>query len=266
MLSLTIVNKPQDAVLTASQTTFYEQGGNIGRAEHCDLILPDASHYISKIHALIHFRDQMYFITDVSSNGVFVNTSTTPIGKGNTKQILEGERFRIGHYVLQASYKEAAATIMPLHDVNAAVSVQLDDEIESILKKSHSLDDLLVSENVMSHKNQDASLSEQYPSIDDLLSSLEDDPEMIELDLLDNSSEDIIGLLSSSHNAVPKNQFDVLAPEIKARPKLDAQRLYQAILEELQTDSFSQHFDPETLVQLHEQLLAHQDKILKKIS
>ena len=263
MLSLTIINKPQDAILVDNQKVFHEQGGNIGRAEHCDLILPDPSHYISKIHALIHFRDQMYFITDVSSNGVFLNTSTMPIGKGNTKQILEGERFRIGNYVLQASYKEETLPLTSLQ--NDPSSIHVDDEIESILKKSHSLDDLLIAEQSTSNRSLDTGLSEEYKSIDDLLSSLEDDPEMIELDLLDNSPQDIIGLLSSNYTA-PNNQFKVLPDDVSPRSKIDAKRLYDLIIEELQTDSFSQHFDPEILMQFHQQLLAHKDRVLKKIN
>ncbi|MEW8682384.1 MAG: FHA domain-containing protein, partial [Candidatus Thiodiazotropha endolucinida] len=61
--------------------TFDQQGGSIGRRDENDWILPDPERFISGRHAQIDFSDESFHITDLSSNGVFINRSAQPLGK-----------------------------------------------------------------------------------------------------------------------------------------------------------------------------------------
>lgn len=96
-LILTIDNQSS---VDANQITShrFENGGTIGRSTKCDWVLYDPSRYISGIHASISQRDGVFYIMDTSSNGLYINRSETPLGKGNTSQINNGDHLRIGQF------------------------------------------------------------------------------------------------------------------------------------------------------------------------
>lgn len=74
----------------------FENSGTIGRSAKCDWVLHDPSRCISARHASISRRDGVFYIMDTSSNGLCINQSKTPLGKGNTSQLNNGDRLRIG--------------------------------------------------------------------------------------------------------------------------------------------------------------------------
>ena len=59
---------------------FDETGGNIGRAENNQLVLPDPERTISRVHAQVVFRNGRYAIVDRGSNPISVNGR--PLGNG----------------------------------------------------------------------------------------------------------------------------------------------------------------------------------------
>jgi type VI secretion system FHA domain protein len=156
-----------------------EHGGSIGRAEHCDFVLQDETKSISKIHALIHFRDGIYYLTDVSTNGVSVNNDTIPIGKGNTKQIIEGDSFRIGPYVLQASMHKKTATSAEIYSLpKNKMADTVEDELEKLLSDHNDsgLNEFLIEDNHSYHANSYKNEAVgQERSIDELLSDFAED-------------------------------------------------------------------------------------------
>jgi type VI secretion system protein len=78
--------------------TFDEQGGSIGRKDENDWVLPDPERFISGRHAQIDFSDDAFHITDLSSNGVFINRSAQPLGKNNRVALQDGDSITIGDY------------------------------------------------------------------------------------------------------------------------------------------------------------------------
>ena len=73
-------------------------GASIGRSSQCDWVLNDTDRFISNKHILIAYRDDTFFLTDLSSNGVYVNDSPTAIGKGNTHAIKLNDSFTLGKF------------------------------------------------------------------------------------------------------------------------------------------------------------------------
>jgi type VI secretion system FHA domain protein len=53
---------------------------------------------LSSRHASIDFRSGSYYIVDTSTNGVYVNDSDQPVGRGNPQRLFTGDRIRIGEY------------------------------------------------------------------------------------------------------------------------------------------------------------------------
>ena len=78
---------------------FDELGGDIGRADTNQLVLPDPERTISRVHARVLFRAASgYGIVDQGSNAISVNG--IQLGKGREAAIKPGDHIQIGGYVL----------------------------------------------------------------------------------------------------------------------------------------------------------------------
>ena len=95
-LQLEIVSEHKELVGDDAIREFREGGGTIGRSLHNDWILPDPDRYISGKHAAIDFRGGIYYLTDLSSNGVYINHDNEPVGKGNTRRLFDGDTLHLG--------------------------------------------------------------------------------------------------------------------------------------------------------------------------
>jgi type VI secretion system protein len=84
-------------------TILEESGGTIGRdpGKGVDWVLADPT--VSGEHARIDYRDGAYYLTDISTNGVFVNDSAQRMNFGDEHRISNGDSFKIGNYVLVAN-------------------------------------------------------------------------------------------------------------------------------------------------------------------
>ena len=78
---------------------FDELGGNIGRAENNQLVLPDPERTISRVHAQVVFRSGRYAIVDRGSNPISVNGR--PLGNGQEAPLQNGDEVQIGGYRLR---------------------------------------------------------------------------------------------------------------------------------------------------------------------
>src|ERR1700710_1229761 len=97
-LTLTIVASS----VPVSPPSRQSQGGSltIGRAADADWMLPDPERLLSKRHCSLVARDGGWEVTDLSTNGTFLNDEAEPIGRGNLRDLLEGDRLRLGDYEL----------------------------------------------------------------------------------------------------------------------------------------------------------------------
>jgi type VI secretion system protein ImpI len=71
---------------------------NIGRNQHLDWCLPDDKHYISGRHCEITPSDGAYFLTDVSTNGTYVNGWENRVQ--SPYRLRNGDRLFIGDYII----------------------------------------------------------------------------------------------------------------------------------------------------------------------
>ncbi len=102
-LQLEIVSEHRELVGDDAVREFQESGGTIGRSLHNDWILPDPDRYISGKHAAVDCRGGIYYLTDLSSNGVYVNHENAPIGKGNTRRLFNGDTLHLGDFKIQVT-------------------------------------------------------------------------------------------------------------------------------------------------------------------
>jgi len=112
-LQLEIISDHKDLVGDDSVRVFREDGGTIGRSLENDWILPDPDRFISGRHATIDCRAGVFYLADVSTNGVYVNGAEEPLGKGNPRRLFHGDRIRMGDFEFAVTLDEGQDLDMP---------------------------------------------------------------------------------------------------------------------------------------------------------
>jgi len=90
---------------------------DIGRDQHLDWTLPDPTRFISGKHCEIHYRNDAYWLHDVSTNGTFLNGSDQRMRSPH--ELKNGDRLAIGQYIVGVSLESGSPAIS---DRNLAVS------------------------------------------------------------------------------------------------------------------------------------------------
>ncbi len=93
------------------QASFDPQGGTIGRREDNDWVLPDPQRFISGRHALISCIDGRYLVTDVSSNGIYLNHAESPLGSAGQARLQQGDTLTIGEYEISVTLQQPAVPV-----------------------------------------------------------------------------------------------------------------------------------------------------------
>jgi predicted component of type VI protein secretion system len=112
-LKLEIVSEHHEIVGDDAIREFHGEGGTIGRSLNNDWILPDPDRYISGKHATIDCKGGIYYLADISTNGVYVNDENEPIGKGNPRRLFNGDRLHFGDFEIAVTIDEGEDLEMP---------------------------------------------------------------------------------------------------------------------------------------------------------
>ncbi|MCU0826905.1 MAG: type VI secretion system-associated FHA domain protein TagH [Tabrizicola sp.] len=78
--------------------TLNQSGCDVGRSKAMSWVLPDPGRHISSHHFSVAFRDGGYWLTDVSTNGTFLQGS--PYRLQGPHRLAIGDRLVVGHYVI----------------------------------------------------------------------------------------------------------------------------------------------------------------------
>src|SRR6516164_5884659 len=81
---------------------------DIGRDQHLDWTLPDPTRYISGKHCEIQYRNNAYWLHDVSTNGTFLNGSDQRVRSPH--QLQQGDRLTIGQYIIAVANDQDLAS------------------------------------------------------------------------------------------------------------------------------------------------------------
>lgn len=105
-LKLRVISEHYQQLGKQSSRLFGVTGGKIGRSADNDWILPDPERYVSSHHAEVRFDAGRWILEDVSTNGIFVNGSDTPLSQLGPCQLHDGDRLRLGDYDILVSIDE----------------------------------------------------------------------------------------------------------------------------------------------------------------
>jgi len=112
-LLLTILTGPSSISITESSRTFDVQGGTIGRGKDNTWVLEDPERFLSSLHCQISNENGQFFLTDLSTNGTFLNGASEPMGKGNKFPLNDGDKFVLGDYEFSVSLWSPVQTAPP---------------------------------------------------------------------------------------------------------------------------------------------------------
>lgn len=130
-ITLTIDNL--DSLPDGGPTRFQARNRSfeIGRESHLDWTLPDPGRYISGRHCEVRFENGGYWLYDTSTNGVFVNGSSSRVK--SPYRLEDGDRLSIGHYIVNVSVERDARPVSQ-HDraADAAPAAPAGDDIWTI--------------------------------------------------------------------------------------------------------------------------------------
>ncbi len=105
-LTLSMLRCPDDV---APETRTVAGGEfSIGRGAENDWVLPDPERGLSKRHCVLGFRAGSWQVADVSTNGTFVNREGEPIGRGQVRDLRDGDRLCFGAYEIEVHISSAA--------------------------------------------------------------------------------------------------------------------------------------------------------------
>ena len=97
-LTLEVISSHRATLGDDGVRVFTVHGGSIGRSVDNDWVLPDPERFVSARHATVQSQKGQFFIIDTSTNGVFLNDSSVPVGRGNYERLRHGDKLRIGRY------------------------------------------------------------------------------------------------------------------------------------------------------------------------
>ncbi len=109
LLELTVVSYHRLSPRQTPVKCFDQQGGTIGRAETSDWHLPDPERVVSGSHARIDKRGSDFYITDLSTNGLFLNRSVDAVGIDNTQPLSDGDFLTLGEYEIEVRLVERSS-------------------------------------------------------------------------------------------------------------------------------------------------------------
>lgn len=99
-LVLAVVGQNAEPLRHNARRAFGRDGGTLGRGNSCMWQLPDPTKTLSANHASIAFNGVGFTITDTSTNGVYINTVHTPLGRGNTMPLADGDTLYMASYII----------------------------------------------------------------------------------------------------------------------------------------------------------------------
>jgi type VI secretion system protein ImpI/type VI secretion system protein len=88
----------------------------IGRGRESGWMLADPASQLSRRHCLLTPFGDGWRVMDLSLNGTFINESGSALGRQQSHELHDGDRIRIGAYVIEACYQAPSSLHAPVAD------------------------------------------------------------------------------------------------------------------------------------------------------
>ena len=117
-LLLEVVSSERHMLGERASHRFLPAGGVIGRSSECDWTLPDQTRHLSGRHAIISYEAGQFFVTDISTNGVYLN-GPDPLPRNVAVALNEDDRLLMGEFQMRVhilmEYSQSRPVPRPSH-------------------------------------------------------------------------------------------------------------------------------------------------------
>lgn len=122
-MELRVVSTHQSHLKDNASIEFEGDLLSIGRSSDNHWVLPDENLHLSGKHCIINRKNDQFVITDLSTNGVFIDSQELPLGRGRNAVLKHGTMIRMGDYKIavfidqpsaHSSYTELHPTVEPV--------------------------------------------------------------------------------------------------------------------------------------------------------
>jgi len=171
------ITRIDDEFFSSREYTFNSSSGIIGRDMGADIYLEDSYNYISSRHAKIEYKDDRYYITDISTNGTYYKATNQRLQSGMPISMQNNDIFVVNKYELKAKIIEddyINYEISKEMQINALPNFQ-----EIIAEDFLFSDDSIIENTIISQRDN------KNESILDIFKSDVDDFKKVEDDFLD---------------------------------------------------------------------------------
>ncbi|HEX7011586.1 MAG TPA: FHA domain-containing protein [Steroidobacteraceae bacterium] len=119
ILTLQVVGERAVGPGAVARKVFDSIGGTIGRLPDNDWVLP--SPYVSGRHALIRYLNGRFFIEDMSTNGVYLNSRSNRLARDYPHPLSDGDRLYIDEFEIAVTITEDPARDDPFEALFGSV-------------------------------------------------------------------------------------------------------------------------------------------------
>ncbi len=106
LVKLRLTRPGDDGDVVEDERTIRAGSMVLGRAPDCDWVLVDRARLLSRQHCEFSLEGDRIYVTDKSSNGIFLNGDTARLERGRAIEVEHEDQLRIGEYQLTVLVEE----------------------------------------------------------------------------------------------------------------------------------------------------------------
>lgn len=255
-LILKIISDPKNGALSENRKVFDSNFSIIGRSANADWTLPDPDRFISSKHAEIIQRDNVFYIKDISSNGIINSATDEAIGNNQELLIANNQKFLIGDYLIQAEIEsDPSLQGYEANQTGIDENAQWENQMDDFWGNSSDPLDLLASN--QAKPNETAEIQEVLPSLANAIERTPAFKQAMSFAPNDNPNKSDSQSISLDNNntsepGIPENwdHTSFSLPEIIQEKPIDSiakpQQAPQVTTNDNQEDSFFQQLEDDS--------------------
>ncbi|MDO3720170.1 type VI secretion system-associated FHA domain protein TagH [Marinobacter sp. chi1] len=221
-VSLIIQRAPQQSGLEGQCFVLKAGKTVLGRGRSCDVILIDADRIISSQHLIIEVRESHVYVTDLSTNGTYLNSPEKALTKNKPELLQANDSLYLGGYRIGVQIKEVDISNEPLLGGSFidSISKDLQESAPLGIDQSSDLDplDKFLEPHSPTEDRFTSSVSERPESKNNPLDNISMDNKPADpLDILDGTTSD--GFILEEVAPRDDDWWKTDSPPISSRPE-----------------------------------------------
>lgn len=161
LMELRVISEQQSHLKENASIKFEGDLLSIGRSADNHWVLPDENLHLSGKHCIVSRKNDHFVITDLSTNGVYIDAQELPLGRGRSSVLKHGTQVSIGDYKISVAIDQPgpkSSYAIPQPSKEPLLHRETKAGLEAVLSDSNALEPMAsISSNVGHEKAKTAS-------------------------------------------------------------------------------------------------------------